>query len=104
MKNIYLIRHCQAEGQPPEAKLTEEGLRQANDLARYFIRTPVERIISSPFTRAVQSVTPLAENKKLTIESEPRLSERILSTTQLPDWQKKAGGIVSGSRISLPRW
>ena len=35
MTNFILIRHCQANGQEPEAQLTTEGLKQANELAGF---------------------------------------------------------------------
>lgn len=46
MKKIYVIRHCEAEGQPPEAQLTEIGLKQAIDLTNFFSDIKVERIIT----------------------------------------------------------
>lgn len=33
--NVYLIRHCKAEGQSAEAKLTDEGNAQAEKLADF---------------------------------------------------------------------
>jgi 2,3-bisphosphoglycerate-dependent phosphoglycerate mutase len=36
VKKIYLIRHCEAQGQPPEAALTERGFKQAIQLADLF--------------------------------------------------------------------
>lgn len=34
-KTIYLIRHCQATGQAPDAQLTGIGNKQAEDLAEF---------------------------------------------------------------------
>jgi len=39
MKRIYLVRHCKAAGQEPEAPLTEEGVTQAERLADFFAGT-----------------------------------------------------------------
>ncbi|MEQ2528336.1 histidine phosphatase family protein [Robertmurraya yapensis] len=89
MKYIYLIRHCEADGQAFEATLTETGIKQANDLDNFFVEKRVERIISSPYKRAVQSIQPLAERLKLDIELEDRLTERVLSSKNLPDWYEK---------------
>ena len=76
---ILLIRHCSAEGQESEAKLTEKGLKQAHQLSislpEFFKPT---RIISSPFTRAVESVKPLADAFNLEIECDELLRERFL--------------------------
>ncbi|SFB28580.1 2,3-bisphosphoglycerate-dependent phosphoglycerate mutase [Lentibacillus halodurans] len=45
--------------------------------------------MSSPYLRAFQSAIPLSEKKKIIIEKDKRLSERILSTKDLPDWLEK---------------
>lgn len=89
LKNIYLIRHCEAEGQPSEAQLTERGHNQAIQLTEFFSNVKIDRIISSPFTRAIQSIQPLAERLNVEIEINSQLSERVLSTENLPDWFEK---------------
>lgn len=89
MKNVYIIRHCKAEGQAPDAPLTEEGFIQAKELAESLSDLKVDRIISSPFLRAIQTMKPFAENKKLEIEVDSRLAERVLSSTFLTDWMEK---------------
>ncbi|WP_230501128.1 histidine phosphatase family protein [Sutcliffiella rhizosphaerae] len=88
-QKLYIIRHCQAHGQPAESPLTDVGLAQAEYLAQFFSNTKVNRIISSPFKRAIQSVTPLSEETNITLEIDERLSERVLSTTDLPNWLEK---------------
>jgi 2,3-bisphosphoglycerate-dependent phosphoglycerate mutase len=90
MKNfIHLVRHCEATGQEPDAPLTEMGLRQAVDLADHLDHNPIVLIISSPYTRAVQSITPLAERLGILIETDGRLVERVLCGTPLPDWRER---------------
>ncbi|WP_138860209.1 histidine phosphatase family protein [Exiguobacterium mexicanum] len=86
MSTFYLIRHCSATGQEPDAPLTYAGERQALALADFFQDIPVDRIISSDYTRAVASITPVATSKQLTIETEPKLRERILSLEPRDDW------------------
>ena len=44
MKKIYLIRHCEAEGQPAEATLTNNGFQQADQLAEFFRIFLIDRI------------------------------------------------------------
>src|SRR5690625_3539852 len=89
MKSIYVIRHCEAEGQPPDAQLTQLGYKQAEDLTEIFIDTNVERIISSPYKRAIQSIYPLAEQLGIEIERDQRLAERVLTTKNIANWQIK---------------
>ncbi|WML24012.1 histidine phosphatase family protein [Neobacillus sp. OS1-33] len=88
-KKIYVIRHCEAEGQPKEAPLTENGIQQAVDLAGFFVDVKINRIISSPFLRAIQSIERVAKRAKVNIEVDERLAERILSAKMLPDWLEK---------------
>ena len=89
LKKVYVVRHCEAIGQPAESRLTEKGFKQAGCLADFFNNIEIDRIISSPYLRAIQSVEPLSKNRNIKIEIEERLSERILSTTDLPDWYEK---------------
>ncbi|WP_342507266.1 histidine phosphatase family protein [Sporosarcina sp. FSL K6-2383] len=88
-KIIYIVRHCSAEGQPPHADLTAEGILQAEELAKFFDEIEVDRIISSPFQRARRSAWPIAERKKLHVEVDSRLTERVLSSHDLEDWLVK---------------
>ncbi len=88
-KVIYIVRHCSAEGQPPQADLTDEGVLQAGELAKFFEDIGVDRIISSPFKRAQRTAWPLAERKELHVEVDSRLSERVLSSHDLKDWLVK---------------
>lgn len=86
MKKIYLVRHCQAQGQVSEAPLTEKGHQQALHLVEFFFNTRIDQIVSSPFSRAIQTIEPVARDKKVNIEVDTRLSERILSTMDMPNW------------------
>ncbi|MBM7631065.1 histidine phosphatase family protein [Geomicrobium sediminis] len=88
-KRIYIVRHCEAQGQPPESQLTKQGFMQAIHLTEFFSEITIDRIISSPFLRAIQSVEPMSEKAKLKIEIDERLSERTLSTRDLPGWLEK---------------
>jgi 2,3-bisphosphoglycerate-dependent phosphoglycerate mutase len=86
---LYLVRHCQATGQEPDAPLTEIGQQQAIALAGWLSDVSIGRIISSPFVRAYQSIVPLSEHLGLTIEVDDRLVERVLSPVPLDDWRQR---------------
>lgn len=82
------MRHCSAGGQHKDSPLTTEGMRQAQ-LLSFFLSDhnfSIERIISSPYLRAIESVKPYAESKGLNIEIDDRLKERILSDEPVDDW------------------
>jgi predicted acetyltransferase/broad specificity phosphatase PhoE len=89
VKKIFLIRHCEAQGQPPEAALTETGFKQAVQLADLFTEISIDRIIASPYIRTVQTIEPLAERLNYEIETNDLLTERVLSSENLTDWLEK---------------
>ncbi|MED3562038.1 histidine phosphatase family protein [Bacillus xiapuensis] len=89
MKKIYVIRHCEAEGQSPEAQLTDRGNEQALDLSEFFSNIKIDRIISSPYKRALDSIKPLAKKSNVEVEIDRKLTERILSTKNFSDWFEK---------------
>ena len=78
---IYLFRHGVAgnrlkwEGDDRERKLTKKGKRQAQAVADYLADRGIERIVTSPFDRCVQSVKPLAKMIKAEIEVDHALAE-----------------------------
>ena len=89
LKKCYLMRHCEAEGQAADAPLTKKGMKQAELIADFFSTMHVDRIISSPFKRAVQSIVPFTEKAGITLETDERLTERVLSNENLLDWLEK---------------
>ncbi|MCT4784508.1 MULTISPECIES: histidine phosphatase family protein [Exiguobacterium] len=102
MPTIYLIRHCSAKGQEPDAPLTETGERQALALRDFFQDIPISRIISSDYIRAVASVTPLASTRLLPIEQDPRLRERVLSVEPRDDWFDLLRRSFEDDSLALP--
>ncbi|MEH2085874.1 MAG: histidine phosphatase family protein [Nostoc sp.] len=88
-KTLHIVRHCQAVGQEPNAPLTSEGDLQAIALTDLLFGFGIERVISSPFMRAYQSIAPLAERLSLSIDIDNRLSERVLCATPLADWRER---------------
>ncbi|NHN30760.1 histidine phosphatase family protein [Paenibacillus sp. S3N08] len=85
-KTVYAIRHCKAEGQAPEASLTSEGWAQAQLLDTGLAICQVDSILSSPFTRAVQTMLNVSNRTGLPIQTDERLAERVLSGEQMEDW------------------
>jgi 2,3-bisphosphoglycerate-dependent phosphoglycerate mutase len=86
MKQIYWVRHCQALGQPAEKALTDLGWEQAKGLAGFLENRGIERVVSSPFVRARESVVPLARRLGLAIEIDDRLAERCVGDLGV-DWE-----------------
>jgi 2,3-bisphosphoglycerate-dependent phosphoglycerate mutase len=88
VSQIVLVRHAAATGQEADAPLSAAGYRQAQELADFLRGFEIERVVSSPFRRAVESVQPFAERSGLVVETDARLVERVLSARALPDWRE----------------
>ncbi|MFB1098765.1 histidine phosphatase family protein [Terribacillus sp. JSM ZJ617] len=88
MKRIILVRHCNAQGQHKDSPLTYEGINEARSLAAFLKRLdyPIQRVLSSPFFRAVETIKPFADAADIPIELDRRLQERILSEEPVDDW------------------
>lgn len=88
MKNIYLVRHCSATGQHKDSPLSTEGMRQAQLLSIFLSdqNITIDKIYSSPYLRAIESIKPYSEKAHLNIEIDDRLQERILSDEPIDDW------------------
>jgi 2,3-bisphosphoglycerate-dependent phosphoglycerate mutase len=79
MSTFYLIRHAQADFSLDEQRpLSAGGQADAQRVAQLLGEYPVTRIYSSPFRRALQTITPLAKKLGLPVHIEPGLQERYL--------------------------
>lgn len=87
MSEVVLVRHAAATGQDADAPLSDLGYRQAQELADFLRGLAIERVVASPYRRAVESVQPFAASSGLVVETDTRLVERVLSSRSLPDWR-----------------
>lgn len=99
---LYLVRHCRATGQEPDAPLTPEAHTEAERLAAALAPHAIDRIISSPFRRARDSIAPFAAQRGLSIETDARLVEQVLSPTPVPDWQDTLRAGFADPDLALP--
>ena len=79
MTTIYLVRHCEpdfSEPVNPKRRLTETGREDAEALAEFLSGKRIDSIYSSPYTRAVETVTPLSRITKLPIITDTIFRER----------------------------
>jgi 2,3-bisphosphoglycerate-dependent phosphoglycerate mutase len=83
---IFAVRHCKAEGQERTAALTTEGMEQAQKLVPFLDQFEFDAVFSSPFKRALDTIKPYAAYKSCHILTDERLTERILSAENHPDW------------------
>lgn len=76
MARVLLIRHCRTDGKLAESPLTDVGHAQAKQLATWLAGRDIDRIVSSPAERALDTVRPFATAAGLEIELDARLVER----------------------------
>jgi 8-oxo-dGTP diphosphatase len=55
--------------------LNKSGWRQADALAESFEKEPIDRVLSSPYVRCVQTVEPLARARGVPVETTKELEE-----------------------------
>jgi len=78
---VYLVRHAHAgnrsgwNGDDRSRPVSSKGHLQAQGLREWLADEPVDRVISSPATRCVETVAPLAEDRGLTVETHRWLAE-----------------------------
>ena len=78
---LYLVRHAKAgqrdrwDGPDLLRPLTRAGRAQAQGLVSWLMHEPVTRILSSPYSRCIETVEPLAEKLDLKVEITEDLTE-----------------------------
>jgi len=94
---ILLVRHARAgsrkdwDGPDEKRPLSKKGRRQAAGLVDILSRYPVERILSSPYVRCIQTVEPLAKAPGLDVELRNELAEGAPVDTALALVRELAG-------------
>nr|WP_239584129.1 histidine phosphatase family protein [Aquibacillus albus] len=99
-----MIRHCHAEGQHKDSPLTKQGIKQSKRLSNFIEQSSffIDRIITSPYLRARESIKPYAENNNLLIQIDHRLQERLLSEAPIDDWMDVLEKSFSDRDFRLP--
>ncbi|MGE0879681.1 MAG: histidine phosphatase family protein [Acidimicrobiia bacterium] len=81
MSSLYLVRHAKAgdrhdyRGDDRLRPLTKPGWRQAEGLVALLADVSITRLLSSPYTRCMQTLEPLAAARSMPVEPDPRLAE-----------------------------
>ncbi|SFS43773.1 2-carboxy-D-arabinitol-1-phosphatase [Marininema halotolerans] len=83
---LFLVRHCQATDQAAEATLTAQGREQAKKLGAFLASFNPKAILASPWRRTMDTATPLAQRLGLPIQTDERLTERVLAAELRGDW------------------
>lgn len=102
MTDIFLIRHGENEytkkgklaGWLPGVHLNEIGLAQANAVAERLAKAPVKAIYSSPLERALETASPLAKAKRLSIHKRDGVGE-----VRYGDWTGKSLKVLARTKL-----
>jgi phosphohistidine phosphatase SixA len=98
---ILLIRHASAgrrhewDGDDRLRPLDERGRRQARALAAQLSPYPIDRIVSSPYMRCVETVEPLALARGRAVEPRDELGEERQYRDARPFLESLAGEDVA---------
>jgi 8-oxo-dGTP pyrophosphatase MutT (NUDIX family)/phosphohistidine phosphatase SixA len=106
----YLIRHAKAgdratwTGDDLSRPLSKTGRRQAKALVRVLSSRPIKRIVSSPAVRCVDTVGPLADQRRLPIEPRGELLEGapLSGLLGLLDELRSLGSVLCGHGDLIP--
>jgi broad specificity phosphatase PhoE len=86
---LFLVRHAHSDYSPDDTRgLSESGRMAAVRIADLLEDRGIAAIVSSPYTRAIQTVQPLADRIGIAIQVDPDLRERHLSAGPLDDFQR----------------
>ena len=103
---VYLLRHARSSPSPdvpePEWPLSSEGKVQASALKDQLSVLRIDRVISSPYPRAIDTVRPFCERSGLQIVVEPELRERKLTELYLENWYETLKKAWSDFDFALP--
>jgi phosphohistidine phosphatase SixA len=98
---VLLIRHAYAgdpaawEGDDRERPVDEHGRQESDALVDVLADFPLDRIVSSPYARCVQTVEPLAEARGLGIELDDRLgADRLEDVPEVLEGLRRANAAV----------
>jgi phosphohistidine phosphatase SixA/8-oxo-dGTP pyrophosphatase MutT (NUDIX family) len=106
----YLVRHAKAgdrrlwSGDDLSRPLSKSGRRQAKALVRVLSSRVIERILSSPAIRCVDTVRPLAEKRGLPIEARDELLEgaSLAGVLGLLDELRSTPSVLCGHGDMIP--
>jgi phosphohistidine phosphatase SixA len=79
--SAYVVRHAKAgdreewKGDDQLRPLNKAGFHQAEALAEALKNAPIDKILSSPYVRCVQTVEPMARQRRLPVDQTKELQE-----------------------------
>jgi broad specificity phosphatase PhoE len=100
---FFMVRHAHAVWQTGEEReISPEGFLAAQRVANVLDSQPIDIIYSSPYTRAIQTIRPLAERLHLPVKIDRRLAERIISDQPVNDFRTSIQWLWQHPACALP--
>ncbi len=105
---LYLVRHGSAGsrstwvGDDRLRPLTKKGVAQANQIADWIRREPLDVLLSSPYLRCVQTLEPLARSTGLEVRIHPYLAEGSTETTTMLNRLRGLSAVVCSHGDAIP--
>jgi 8-oxo-dGTP diphosphatase len=101
--DLYVVRHAHAgsrsawDGRDLTRPLSKKGRRQAEAIADLLAEAGIERMLSSPARRCIETLEPLADRLGVTVEGDDRLAEgaRAVAALSLAAELQDFGGHVA---------
>lgn len=108
--DLIIVRHATPllpgapgfEERDNERPLSEEGIRQADELAFELDAYGLSAVYSSPFARAMQTVQPVAARHVLDVQVLPDLRERRHLAIPRDDWREQMARSWADFDYALP--
>ena len=89
MTHVYFIRHAEPNYKNHDdlnRELTEKGLRDRELVTAFFAEKKVDVVLSSPYRRALDTVSPMASRHGLQIQTVPDFRERKTDSVWIEDF------------------
>lgn len=89
MTTLYFVRHAQVNYVPDEQlrPLSDEGVKQITTMKMAFKDITIDYILSSPYKRAVDTISGVASDKGLSIITDHQLRERQVTDGYIEDFE-----------------
>lgn len=86
--NIYLVRHAHSKYSSDEVNrpLSKKGLEERSAIEKVLLEVEIDKLISSPYKRAIQTIEHLAKILKKEIEIRDEFKERKVSLEKLENF------------------
>lgn len=88
--NIYFVRHAHSVYTPEELKrpLSERGVKDAERVTEILSKEKINRVISSPYKRAIETVEGVASLLNQVVELEDGFKERKLAEISVDNFEE----------------